>query len=70
MIEESRELSETEKKIILHSTPRIGRYKMAGAFGQYFWNWDLPTGRTVNVRYSGDIKPLLDKENITVVFSD
>jgi hypothetical protein len=43
---------------------------MAGAFGQYFWNWDLPTGRTVNVRYSGDIKPLLDKENITVVFSD
>ena len=59
-------LSEEEKEVVLRSVPKTGRYRMAETFGQYFWIWNLPTGRSVQVFYTGDLKPRINTEHIVV----
>ena len=49
------ELSDEEKQIILERAPLFARYEIAGPVGQYGWRWDLPTGRSVSVWFTGDI---------------
>jgi hypothetical protein len=63
-------LSKEEKEFIQRSVPKIGRYQMAGTFGQYFWIWDLPIGRSVEVFYTGNLEPRINTENILVRFSN
>lgn len=61
-------LSDEDTAFIMQSSPETGQYKMAGTFGQYFWHWSLPSGRSIDVSYTGDLKAL-DKNKITIRFS-
>lgn len=58
-------LSDEEKKIILETAPQVGRYKLAGEFKQYKLRWDLPTGRSVLVSFTGYIKSI-DENDLQV----
>ncbi|MHC4694186.1 MAG: hypothetical protein ACYS67_15700 [Planctomycetota bacterium] len=66
VIKKCQALSEQEKELILRSVPKTGRYQMAKTFGQYFWIWNLPMGRSVGVFYTGDLKPSINTEYIVV----
>lgn len=48
-------LSEQEKIFIMQSDPKVQQYKIAGTFGQYGWIWNVPTGRSIIVSYTGDL---------------
>lgn len=50
------QLSNEEQRTILETTPQVGRYKLAGEFKQYKLRWDLPTGRSVLVSFTGFIE--------------
>ena len=52
------QLSNEEKKHILETVPHVGRYILAGEFKQYKWRWDLPTGRSVRVSFTGFIESM------------
>ena len=68
VMKQGQRLSDEEKEIILQSAPKLAQYRMAETFGQYLWSWNLPTGRTIEVKYTGDLKPMIDTEKMIVVF--
>ena len=55
VLERGQMLSDQEKVFIMQSNPETRQYKMAGTFGQYSWHWSLPTGRSIDVSYTGDL---------------
>ncbi len=64
------QLSNEEKKIILETAPLFARYEIAGPVGQYGWRWDLPTGRSVSVSFTGDIDHVdVNRLQIAVIVS-
>lgn len=63
-------VSNEEERAILERSPQLGQYKMAGSFGQYGWRWDLPTGRSVVVSFTGNINHIeVDKLQVAVLVS-
>ena len=63
------QLSNQEKKAILETTPKVGRYKLAGEFKQYKLLWDLPTGRSVLVSFTGSIESI-DENDLQIALID
>jgi hypothetical protein len=68
VLERLPDLSIDNQYVVLNSIPRISVYILAGSFGQFGWNWELPGRGTISVFYTGDITAM-KKSDIKVSIS-
>jgi hypothetical protein len=52
------ELDAESSAIVKATKPKVGYYRMAGDYCQYFFDWEITGKRTVSVFGEGDIKTL------------
>jgi hypothetical protein len=52
------ELDAESSAIVKTTIPKVGYYRMAGDYCQYFFDWEITGKRTVSVFGEGDIKTL------------
>lgn len=57
-------LSEDEKSFVLNNSPeKVGSYKIASDYGQYFWSWEISNGKEVIAYGTGSLSELNDTTN-------